>query len=590
MNKSRHNAIIFDKDSSCWMLLNNPIVSFYTCKISEIKDILNEIEKLSKRKGLFAVGFVSYEAAPAFDGALKVKSQSVHKHSFPLVSFKLFKNIEIVKSICSKEAYNEQKLIWQSSISKREYISAVNKIKFLIQSGDTYQVNYTIRLKANCLFDPFQFFLAKMPYSPPPYTAFILERDWGICSFSPELFFEYADGKIISRPMKGTRERGLSIEEDLLLRKELEKSEKDRAENVMIVDMVRNDLAKIALNRTVKVTKLFEIEQYPTVWQMTSTVQAKTHASLSEILSAMFPAASITGAPKARTMEIISELEDSPRKIYTGTIGWLSPDGKMRFNVAIRTALINTNDETAEYGVGGGIVWDSDPNIEFEECKNKAALLFCEPIRRIELLETILFNGKTRRFSLLKEHVERMAASARYFTLPFRQKTLLEAIKNSIKGLVAKSYKIRITLDREGKISCMAIPLVVDKRDVLLKLAKEPVNSNNLFLYHKTTHREVYEKAKKQLSGCDDVLLWNEKGEITETTIANIIYEFKGGNKKFTPPVSCGLLAGTARSILLKKKKIEERILKIEELPMVSKLWVINSVRGINRAKLISYE
>jgi para-aminobenzoate synthetase/4-amino-4-deoxychorismate lyase len=583
-------SIVFDNINKRWLLFFEPYSSYSTNNYNEVEPIIKEIEVLSRAKKLFAAGFISYEAAPAFDKALTVKKLFSERAPFPLVSFVLFKKTEV-----SKTLYNTQNIFyenplfrWQPSVTKQEYIQAVNKIKKLIKQGDTYQVNYTFRLKTDFGYQPLLFFLKHTQQLPPPYSSFFRTGDWAICSFSPELFFDCSAGRIISKPMKGTRRRGLSVREDLFLRKDLKESEKEKAENVMIVDMVRNDLAKIALKGSVKVSRLFETEQYPAVWQMTSTVEAKTHSSLYDILSALFPAASITGAPKPRTMKIISELETTPRKIYTGTMGWLSPEGTMRFNVAIRTALINTKEKAAEYGIGGGIVWDSTPESEFKECKDKASLLFTPQRSNFALLESIFYNGRTKKFRFLKEHTERMASSACYFVFLFDRKIFVRELFRFAGSLKQERYKIRVTLSRAGKISCSALPLQKSNKPVLLKLSKKPVDSSNTFLYHKTTNREIYEQAKEGIQGCEDVLLWNKKRELTESTIANIIYELKGENKKFTPPVSSGLLPGVARTVLLKKGKIEERVLRIEEVPFISRLWIVNSVRGIKRAMLLN--
>jgi para-aminobenzoate synthetase/4-amino-4-deoxychorismate lyase len=325
----------------------------------------------------------------------------------------------------------------------------------------------------------------------------------------------------------------------------------------------------------VQVTHLFDVEQYPTVWQMTSTVEGRTRCGVSEIFQALFPPASITGAPKPRTMQIITELETEPRSIYTGAVGFIAPDGRAQFNVAIRTVLIDQTRKIAEYGLGGGIVWDSTPAGEWEEGWVKARVLTEIP-ENFDLLETIRWTPEEGVF-LLDEHLDRLIESAAYFDRPVdrgaTQARILEAIPVSASG----ALRLRLRVDREGQAAVEIQPLTPLPVPYRVALAKESIRAEDRFLYHKTTRREVYAAALESRPGFSDVLLWNEAREVTESCIANLIYEWDG--RWYTPPVKCGLLPGLWRAALLKAGTVRERVLTLDEFPRIRRMELINSVR-----------
>ena len=351
----------------------------------------------------------------------------------------------------------------------------------------------------------------------------------------------------------------------------------------MIVDMIRNDLSVIAKKGSVKPTSLFDVKKFASVWQMTSTVTAKTDASLVEIFKALFPCASITGAPKVRTMQIINQLEKSPRRIYTGCIGYVTPQKKARFSVAIRTVAIDKQNGSAEYGTGSGIVWNSDAKAEFAECKTKA-LSLSEPRPNFQLVETLLFKPKTG-ISLLNEHLERLEKAAQFFNY-FCD---ISKIRDSLKNLSFNEFtRIRLLVWRNGSFEIESFPLGEKEPKIentwKIALAKTPIKIDNPFIFHKTTNRKIYELAKAETPNADDVILFNENGEITETTIANIVIEKAG--KKITPPIICGLLDGTLRRHLLETGEIDEQKISIDELRAAEKIWLINSVRGWIPAQL----
>ena len=470
------------------------------------------------------------------------------------------------------------------SMSQSDYIKKLSAIKQQIELGNTYQINYTVRERANNVADPWDLFLNAA--ADAPYATYIECSDHAIVSASPELFFELDSQQLVSKPMKGTAPRGLTSAGDLELRDDLQDSYKNRAENVMITDMVRNDLGRVAKPGTVNVSSLFEIEKYRTVWQMTSTVSAETESSIAEIFQALFPCASITGAPKVASMNIIADLEDSPREIYTGAIGYIGPNRQAQFSVAIRTALINKETREAVYGIGGGIVWDSDPDEEYMECLTKARILTStNSAEDFELLETLLLVPESG-FFLADEHLDRMQASAAYFDFAFDRKIILEALSDLKDRLAAPRYRIRLLLQRDGKVRIMETPILLDDglAQQRILLAREPINIDTPFIYHKTTRRDEYERALNIAEDGEDVLLWNKDGFITETSIANVIVNIDG--ELCTPPVECGLLAGTYREWLLRKGEIRERKIHVSELTPATELTLMNSVRGEYSAKL----
>jgi para-aminobenzoate synthetase/4-amino-4-deoxychorismate lyase len=407
-----------------------------------------------------------------------------------------------------------------------------------------------------------------------------------ICSASPELFYRREGDTVTARPMKGTAARGLTTTADRAQAEWLHQSEKNRAENVMIVDMIRNDLGRVATTGSVRVPELFAIERYPTLLQMTSTVTAETGAGLAELMAAVFPCASITGAPKVWTMRLLRTLEPEPRGVYTGAIGFLCPDGRSQFNVAIRTVVLDRRTETAAYGVGSGIVWDSEPAAEYAECLLKARVLDVPAARAdFSLLESLRWTPEDG-YWLLDRHISRLLDSAEYFNIPADEPTIREALQAAGQNLAAPA-KVRLLVGQDGRPSVETAPLSAGAGPSPLRLgvASEPVWSGDRWLYHKTTERDAYERALAGRPDCDDVVLVNERGEVTETSRANLVVELNG--RRYTPPVSCGLLAGTARQKLLERGEIAARILSVDDLRQAQRVWTLNSVRGLQAAELV---
>ena len=347
--------------------------------------------------------------------------------------------------------------------------------------------------------------------------------------------------------------------------------------------MIRNDLSRVAKTGSVKVTKPLQLEKYPTLWQMTSTVTAETSSSCSEIISALFPCASITGAPKVATMKIIDELETQARGIYTGSIGYLAPGGLAQFSVAIRTAVLHLDSKQLDYGVGSGIVWDSDPLSEYEECLLKSrAVDNVTETQAFELLETLLWQ-KDRPYFLLDYHLARLQSSAKYFDFKVNETEInasLQRLSDQLKCQPHNSQRVRMTVNKSGYVDVESTPLgtsTLPSAPEKVRLGHSSIDSSDPFYYHKTTQRQMYEAQRQQHTDCFDVLLWNENNEVTEFTIANFVLELDG--KYYTPPVSCGLLNGTYRQYLIDQGELKERVIYTHELNKASKIYLINSVR-----------
>lgn len=571
-------VVLYDPVRGAWQSFTAPYRILSSQRMEDVLPLLREMEAAVEHEKAYAAGFLSYEAAPAFDASLPAKDAG----DFPLLWFGLFRQvIELANLPHGSDA--PVPADWQPSISQADYGRCLDAIRNYIRAGDTYQVNFTYRLRTQTRVNPWDLFVRMAGQADTPYAAFVDTGAWAVCSASPE-FFLRLDGELIeSRPMKGTAARGLWPEADQAQAASLRSSPKDRAENVMIVDMVRNDLGRIAVAGSVQVPALFDVEQHPTVWQMTSTVRARTTATLTQILQATFPPASITGAPKRRAMEIIAELETTPRRIYTGAIGFLAPGRRAQFNVAIRSVLLNHASGEAVYGVGGGIVWDSQPAAEQQECLIKARAL--HPLRRdFDLLETLLWTPQ-KEYWLLDNHLQRVVQSAAYFGFHADPGRIRAELAGFAAQLPPGHHRVRLLVSRLGACRCEATPLTPDAlRFGDLSLAKTPVDAGDVFLYHKTTHRQVYEHALQACPGSTDVLLFNEKGEVTESTVANVAFALDGVLS--TPPVSCGLLPGTHRAVLLASGKLRERIVTREQALGASAVYLLNAVRGIHQVRL----
>ena len=550
-----------------WLSFKHPI---FTIVAEDLRDVPKAVKaaQSAAEDGYWVVGMISYDAGPAFDEA--IRSSRIRR--VPLISFGVFSSPEISTQPSHSGGYEVGP--WVSNRSHSAYLTTIRTIRQLIAAGETYQVNHTIRLRSEFSGDPLGLFGDLMRAQQSDHAAFLDLGDRAVCSASPELFFSLADKKLTCRPMKGTIGRHPDPVWDELAASHLSRSEKDLAENTMIVDMVRNDLSRIASSGSVKVPALHTVESYPTVHTLTSTVTAESEAKLPEILNALFPAASITGAPKVRTSEIIEALEGDGRGIYTGSVGALAPDGTMEFNIAIRTVWIDKTRGQAEYGVGGGIVWDSDPNEEWREVEQKSRVLDrAKP--NFFLLETMRWDP-SEGISLKDLHLDRIEESAKHFGFDFdRIKTSTSL--DQIHGDTSKRVRLLSSPNGGTEIQILDLPEpTTEPWEVPIDVV--PVQSENEFLFHKTTMREVYDGARNRFPESPDVLLWNERGELTETTTGNLVIEMEGN--LFTPPVICGLLPGTFRRQLIADGVITENVIHRSDLSDASSIWMINSLRG----------
>ena len=527
--------------------------------------------------GLYAVGMLAYEAAPAFDPALAVRAGG----AFPLLWFGFY---GAVRDVDWPPVAQSPAARWRAELAQAEYLDAVSDIRRALGAGDCYQVNFTQRLRAAWRGDPWAWFANAARTAT--HGAYLDLGRYVVASASPELLFARAGELIECRPMKGTARRGRTLAEDRRLARALRHSPKERAENLMITDMARNDLGRIALPGTVRVPRLFEVQRHPGVWQMISRVQARSQASLTDTLRALFPAASVTGAPKVQAMREIAARERSPRGIYCGSIGYAAPDGTASFNVAIRTLLVDRRTGQARFGTGSGIVWDSDPQAEARECRLKARALRRPPVA-FGLIETLRWTPAEGYF-LLQEHLRRLHDSAVWSGIPLPAGAAQAALHAAASGFPQTAQRVRLELTADGALRVEAAPLDWPGRRLwTLALAAEPVDAADPMLFHKTTRRDMYDQARARQPAADDVLLWNRRGELTETTIANIA--FLRGGVWHTPPLRCGLLPGTLRAALLRQGRIREGVLRREELATTPALAVFNSVRGWLAARLLDH-
>lgn len=550
--------------------------------VSHPKNVGPAFDRIERavHSGLHAAGFLSYEAASGLDPVLKTHVPG----DFPLMWFGLFRHREHIP-VGTRNGGHYDLGAWRPSVSRAAYNTALNRIRDLIIAGDTYQVNYSFRLRANFSGNSLSLYRDLCRAQRTDYAAYLDIGRFQILSASPELFFSLKNGVLTARPMKGTAPRGRWWEEDEARAKQLQKSEKDRAENVMIVDLLRNDLGRVS--SSVKVPELWHVERYETVLQMTSTVKSRMRCGvgLRELATSLFPCGSVTGAPKVRTMQIIKEVERAARGIYTGSIGYLSPGGDITFNVAIRTVCIDRKTGTAEFGVGSGITCDSSSDGEYEECLTKARML-AKQQPDFDLFETLRYEGKNG-FFLIDRHIDRLEASARYFGFVFDRSSVLSALEKAVSDLDKSPHRVRLVLSRKGCVKVETAPLknTSQNRALSVRISPLPVDSLDPLLFHKTTRREPYTSRLNMYPLCEEIILINERGEATECSIGNLVAKLDG--RYVTPPISCGLLGGTFRAELLSRGKLTEQVLKVEDLKRAEALYMINSVRKWTRLKLI---
>jgi para-aminobenzoate synthetase/4-amino-4-deoxychorismate lyase len=544
-------------------------------------------------RGLWAAGFVAYEAAPGLDPELSVHVRAPDDPfaELPLAWFALFERKEDLPPLepARLDPSGSAGSPWRPSVDRATYDAAVERIRELIAAGHTYQVNHTIRLRAMIQGDERGFYRDLCLSQRGGYAAFLDLGRYRVLSASPELFFRIDGERITTRPMKGTAPRGRWLAEDEEIAARLVASSKDRAENAMIVDLLRNDLGRICRTGSVEVERMLEAERFETVWQLTSTIEGelRPEITLLDTFRALFPSGSVTGAPKVRTTRIIADLEDSARGPYCGAIGYLAPAGsgepRASFNVAIRTVVLDAQTRTAEYGVGGGITHDSSASGEYEEIVAKARVL-TDVRPAFELFES-LAHAPAEGFRHLDEHLERLAGSAGYFGFRFEPEAAAAALKRAIAEVTGTSV-VRLTLARDGGLSTDVRDLSPADDPVHVALDDKPVDPSDVWLFHKTTRRAPYERRRERRPDVDDVLLVNDRGEVTESTIANLAVRLDG--VWVTPPVNAGLLPGTYRNLLLREGRMTERPVTVDDLRGARELALVSSVRGWRPAALVS--
>ncbi len=560
-----------------WLEFHDPVLVLQADSPDAVQRTLVDVEQLTRDRGLHAVGFVAYEAGAAFGMPV-----ALEKGDLPLAWFALCEPAGVLRVGRHQRTADYKIGTLTPSIDRAQFAEAFGRIKGHLAEGNSYQANYTFRMSGAFEGDATSFFADLCEAQRGQHSAFIDLGRFAICSASPELFFEIQGLDIVARPMKGTARRGRTSDEDRSARGELAASPKNQAENVMVVDMVRNDLGRIAEVGSVRVSELFTVERYPNVWQMTSCVQARSLAPLAEIFSALHPSASVTGAPKVATMALLRELEAAPRGVYTGAVGHVPPDGLASFNVAIRTAVIDRIRSTLSFGIGSGIVWDSEPDAEYDECLLKGSVLGQRPVG-FDLLETLRWSPSDG-FFLLEAHLERLGEAAEYFSVPVQMGEVRAALALAVAG-AAGPLRLRLLVSRDARVRIEQRPFVAATGVVRVAIAAAPIDTSNVFLFHKTTNRRVYDEARTSKPGVDDVLLWNADGEVTEGSIANLVAEIDG--VRVTPPVSCGLLAGTYRAMLLESELVTEQVITLDSLRRATGLWLVNSVQGERPMELV---
>jgi len=549
-----------------------------------LDDFFEKVENFLT-KGFWLCGFFSYEAGYLFEESFKGLCRS--NTGFPLIWLGVSREPLIVD-----HSYNDRSLTsgvsgdlsykitgLKPNVKEEEYNSSIAKVKRYIEAGRTYQVNYTFKYKFNFKGSALGLYLNLRRSQPTSYSAFVNTGNNNIISLSPELFFEMSQGNILTEPMKGTVSRGFSNLEDRDQEAWLAQDIKNRSENLMIVDLLRNDLGKVSSIGSVKVEKLFQVQRYRTLHQMTSTVAGVLNKGLSyqQLFKSLFPSGSVTGAPKISTMRIIRELEKEPRHIYTGSIGYISPNRETCFNVAIRTILLDKN--RAEMGVGGGIVYDSLDKSEYKEAILKADFLNRD-FSCFNLIETMRWD-KGRGYYLIENHIDRMSSSAVYFQISLDIGILRERLSELEKEFKEDRYRVRLTLDMEGNIK-IEFRILEDLNSLIkIKISPTKIDPDNVYLYHKTTRRDIYDKERIEAleEGFFDVIYMNTKGQITEGAISNIFLLLD--NHLYTPPVKCGLLSGVLRRDLLDSGRVCEKTLYLKDLKRSEKVFIGNSLRGL---------
>lgn len=553
-----------------WLLFQEPDEVVEVATYDALAEGLDTIEARAAA-GRTCLGYVRYEAASP-----DARAPATTHETPPLLAFGVFlQGRDYVFDLSENDGFLSE----SRSTTFEDYAAQFTQVKSALAAGDAYQINLTHELSGKFWGEPLAIFHKLFKEQPTKHAMYLEHQGLIMISMSPETFLTRRGDRLQMVPMKGTRTRGVTPTQDESLKLDLKTSVKDQAENLMIVDMVRNDLGRISTPGSVSTEALFDVSAYPTVWQMTSTVTSNTQAPLSEIFTATFPCASITGAPKTAAMNLIKTLEQRDRGIYTGAIGQIGPGRHIDLGVAIRTLEMSSQSQNWRYGVGSGVVWDSEVANEWAETLDKAKLL--RAAQDFQLIETCRYTPGEG-IERLPLHLERLSRSAA--TLEFELD--IDALEAELLRIQTDHpSRIRITLSRQGAFSITRASMPTTKEVIRLALAKAPLDANTIFTRHKTTHRQCYESAEPVVSGADDILLFNERGELMETRIFNIFLVIDG--TCWTPALSSGCLPGVYREQLLRAGAAQERTLTLEDLDAASQIFVTNSLRGQLPAILI---
>lgn len=566
------------RTGSAWRLYEHPREVIDASDAAELSNSLRRVDEHVSEGGE-AAGFLAYEAGYVFEPRLRPLLSSSTRR---LLWFGLYENVSVFDELYFPPSEQENHVEDLATLILPDaYAEKLNQIHELIAAGEVYQINFTHPVSFHLKSCAWRLFVDLCRRHPVPYASFLNAGEQQIVSLSPELFFHYENRRITVKPMKGTAPRGLTLDDDDQRGRELAGSEKNRAENVMIVDLMRNDLSRICSPGSVKATRLFEVQRFHSLWQMTSTIEGELahDCTVEDMFRALFPSGSVTGAPKIRAMQHIARLESSERGVYTGAIGYFA-SGHAHFSVPIRTAVVQGGE--GFMGVGSGITHDSSPAEEWEECEWKTSFLK-RRVPEFQLLETLLWDGEYR---LLDEHIERMKSSAAYFLFEFDESGIREALQDIPNQLSSRPHRVRITSTREGKIR-------TEHRECSahyfgrVTISSVKVSSRDYFLYHKTTHRDLYDRelAAAMNAECDDALFFNERDELTEGAIHNIFIVKNG--VWMTPLVECGLLPGTRREKCLRDHSdARTEVLKLGDLLGADQIYLCNSVRDMQLVEL----
>lgn len=560
-------------------LYQAPIEIITADRVDQVLPALERV-RAGVRRGLHAAGYLVYEAAAAFEPRL---TREIGDAAPPLLWFALFDGFETMTAAQVAAWLPDPAGGWNGdpmpSIDRAAYDANLGQVVALIEAGDLYQANLTYRAEVPVAGDPLAVYARLRNASAAGYGAYIDTGEQALLSLSPELFFALEDGKLQARPMKGTARRAADPAGDAAIADALAADPKQRAENLMIVDLLRNDLSKVARTGSVAVPSLFAVEQYPTVHQMVSTVTAELRLGLDavDVLGALFPCGSITGAPKIRAMEALAAIEDRPRGVYTGAIGRIDPDGDAVFNVAIRTLTIAPGAARATIGLGGGIVAESAAALEWDETRAKAAFL-SHGRRDFDLIETMAFDPH-QGIAMLERHMARMRASAQAFGFAFDR----HAARNELQAAtfrLAQPSRVRLLLSQSGAFAIETSPLPpMPTGTVEVAVAPLPVPAADFRLRHKTSDRAFYDHARAQ-SGAFEVVFTDVDGGLTEGSFTNLFVERDG--VLLTPPAARALLPGVLRQSLIDSGRAIEAELTPADL--TAGFFIGNALRGLIRA------